>query len=83
MQPMVKSSGDISIPGHSRSSTSHRSLGRNGYAERLIGSLPRECVDHVVVFGGRHLLRLLLSYMSHYEGVRTRLSLNKNINALL
>ncbi|WP_275189640.1 integrase core domain-containing protein [Bradyrhizobium sp. CSA112] len=43
--------------------TSPRSPWENGYAERLIGSIRRECLDHVVVFSERHLRHLLLSYM--------------------
>jgi hypothetical protein len=51
---------------------------RNGYAERLIGSIRRECLDHVVVFSERHLRHLLLSYMKYYNGARTHLSLEKD-----
>jgi transposase InsO family protein len=58
--------------------TTPRSPWQNGYAERLIGSIRRECVDHVVVFGERHLQHLLLSYMNYYNEVRTHLSLNKD-----
>ena len=58
--------------------TSPRSPWQNGYAERLIGSIRRECVDHVVVFGESHLQHLLLSYMNYYNEVRTHLSLNKD-----
>ncbi len=58
--------------------TSPRSPWQNGYAERLIGSIRRECVDHVVVFGERHLRHLLLSYMDYYNEARTHLSLNKD-----
>jgi len=43
--------------------TSPGSPWQNGYAERLIGSIRRECLDHVVVFGERHLRHVLLSYM--------------------
>src|SRR6202022_4717370 len=42
---------------------------QNGYAERLIGSIRRECLDHVVVFSERHLRHLLLSYMKYYNPV--------------
>jgi hypothetical protein len=45
--------------------TSPRSPWQNGYAERLIESIRRECLDHVVVFGERHLRHLLLSYKVH------------------
>jgi hypothetical protein len=44
----------------------------------LIGSIRRECLDHVVVFGERHLHQVLLSYMRYYNGARTHLSLNKD-----
>src|SRR5258708_17079102 len=58
--------------------TSPRSPWQNGYAERLIGSIRRECLDHVVVFGERHLRYVLLSYMHYYNEVRTHLSLGKD-----
>jgi transposase InsO family protein len=57
--------------------TSPRSPWQNGYAERLIGSIRRECVDHIVVVGERHLRHVLLSYMKYYNEARTHLSLNK------
>src|ERR1700694_1417598 len=60
--------------------TSPRSPWQNAYAERLIGSIRRECVDHIVVLGERHLRRVLLSYMQ-YNCVRTHLSLNKDAPA--
>jgi transposase InsO family protein len=55
-----------------------RSPWQNGYAERLIGSIRRECLDHVVVFDERHVRRILLSYMEYYNGARSHLSLNKD-----
>ena len=55
-----------------------RSPWQNGHAERLIGSLRRECLDHVVGFGERHLRQLLLAYMAYYNFARTHLSLNKD-----
>jgi transposase InsO family protein len=58
--------------------TSPRSPWENGYAERLIGSIRRECLDHVVVFSERHLRHLLLLYMKYYNGARTHLSLEKD-----
>jgi hypothetical protein len=48
------------------------------YAERLIGSIRRECLDHVIVFGERHLRTLSRSYQSYYNERRTHLSLNKD-----
>ena len=50
----------------------------NAYAERLIGSIRRECTDHIVIFGERHLRHVLLSYMGYHNGTRTHLSLNKD-----
>ena len=51
---------------------------QNGFAERLIGSIRRECVDHIIVLGGAHLRRILKSYADYYNGVRTHRSLNKD-----
>jgi transposase InsO family protein len=47
--------------------TSSRAPWQNAYAERLIGSIRRECIDHVVVFGERHLRHVLLSYKDYYN----------------
>jgi transposase InsO family protein len=58
--------------------TSARSPWQNGYAERLIGSIRCECLDHVVVFGERHLSNLLRSYQQYYNEWRTHLSLDKD-----
>ena len=58
--------------------TAPRSPWQNAYAERLIGSIRREILDHVVVLGERHLWHILRSYMTHYNEVRTHLSLNKD-----
>ena len=57
--------------------TAPKSPWQNGHTERLIGSLRRECLDHVVVFGERHLRHILLLYMDYYNNARTHLSLNK------
>ena len=58
--------------------TAPRSPWENGHAERLIGSIRRECLDHVIVFGERHLRHVLRSYARYYNGVRTHLSLGKD-----
>jgi transposase InsO family protein len=58
--------------------TSPRSPWQNGYAERLIGSIRRECLDYVVVFGERHLRHVLQSYMKYHNEIRTHLSLEKD-----
>ncbi len=55
-----------------------RSPWQNGYAERLIGSIRRDCLDHVVIFGERHLRDLLQSYQMYYNEVRTHLALGKD-----
>ena len=51
---------------------------QNGFAERLIGSIRRECLDHVIVLGEAHLRRILKNYAAYYNGVRTHRSLNKD-----
>ena len=52
-----------------------RSPWQNPYVERLIGSIRRECLDHVVIFHERHLQRILTSYFAYYHRWRTHLSL--------
>ncbi len=42
---------------------------QNGFAERLIGSIRRECVDHIIVLGEVHLRRILRSYARYYNPV--------------
>src|SRR5580704_13267601 len=51
---------------------------QNGFAERLIGSIRRECVDHIIVLGEEHLRRILKNYAAYYNGVRTHRSLQKD-----
>jgi transposase InsO family protein len=58
--------------------TAPRSPWQNGYVERLIGSIRGECLDHVIVFGERHLRHVLRSYAHYYNGARTHLSLAKD-----
>ena len=48
------------------------------HPERLIGSIRRECLDHVIVLGERHLRRILTDYLTYYHGSRTHLSLEKD-----
>jgi putative transposase len=55
-----------------------RSPWQNAYAERVIGSIRRECLDHVVVIGERHLLRILSEYVEYYNGIRTHIALAKD-----
>ena len=58
--------------------TAFRSPWQNPYCERLIGSIRRECLDHVVVLNEAHLRRLLASYAAYYHTARTHLSLQKD-----
>ena len=51
---------------------------QNPYAERVIGSIRRECLDHVIVLGAQHLRRILTSYLDYYHEARTHLSLQKD-----
>ena len=55
-----------------------RSPWQNGHVERLIGSIRRECLDHVIVLGERHLRQLLANYSSYHNQVRTHLALDKD-----
>lgn len=58
--------------------TAPQSPWQNGFAERLIGSIRRECLDHVVVLSQRHLSRILRSYFAYYHRSRTHLALQKD-----
>ena len=51
---------------------------QNGFVERLIGSIRRECVDHIIVLGEAHLRRILQSYARYYNETRTHLALDKD-----
>ena len=52
---------------------------QNGYVERLIGTVRRECLDRVLVCGEAHLRRILSAYAVYYNHVRTHLALDKNV----
>lgn len=67
--------GMLEILGVEKVVTAARSPWQNAYAERLIGSLRRECLDHVVVLGELHLLRILAEYFAYYNRTRCHLSL--------
>ncbi len=56
--------------------TAYRSPWQNPHAERVIGSIRRECLDHVIVLGSRHLKIILTRYVDYYNEVRTHLSLS-------
>jgi hypothetical protein len=51
---------------------------QNPFVERLIGSIRRECLDHVLVLSERHLHRILARYVSYYHGAPTHLALQKD-----
>ena len=55
-----------------------RSPWQNAYVERLIGSIRRECLDHVIILSERHLRRVLSSYFQYHHDARTHLSLDKD-----
>jgi transposase InsO family protein len=56
----------------------YRSPWQSPYVERLIGSIRRECLDHVIVFSEGHLRRILTSFFAYYHEARTHLSLDRN-----
>jgi len=58
--------------------TAPHSPWQNPFAERLIGSIRRECLNHVLVLGERHLRRTLARYFAYYHRARTHLSLDKD-----
>ena len=58
--------------------TAPRSPWQNPYVERIIGSIRRECLNHVIIIDERHLRRVLSSYFQYYHESRTHLSLDKD-----
>ena len=58
--------------------TAPQSPWQSPFVERLIGSIRRDCVDHVIVLGEQHLRRILTSYFAYYHRSRTHLSLDKD-----
>ncbi len=56
---------------------SPRSPGQNGHMERLIGTLRRECLDRMLIFGESHLRQVLASYAAYYNQARTHLAYRK------
>jgi len=58
--------------------TAPRSPWQNAYVERIIGSIRRECLDHVIVFNERHLRRVLAAHFQYHHHSRTHLSLRKD-----
>ena len=58
--------------------TAYKQPWQNGYAERLIGSIRREFLDHVIIMNNGHLRRILQSYVRYYNAQRTHLGINKD-----
>ena len=58
--------------------TAPRSPWQNPYVERIIGSIRRECLEHIIVFNEGHLRNVLSSYFQYYHKTRTHLSLDKD-----
>jgi hypothetical protein len=71
-QNRVKGMGIDEVP------TAPRSPWQNPYAERIIGTIRRECLNHVIVLNEVHLKRILTLYFDYYHDVRPHLSLNRN-----
>jgi len=58
--------------------TAYKSPWQNPYVERLIGSIRRDCLDHVIVLNERHLKQILSEYIEYYHEARTHMSLERN-----
>ncbi len=58
--------------------TTPRSPWQNAYVERLIGSMRRECLDHIIIFNEHHLRRILSSYFQYHHQSKTHLSHDKD-----
>jgi transposase InsO family protein len=59
--------------------TVYRSSWQNGYCERVIGTIKRECLDHVIVLNENHLKSILDDYVSYYNKYRPHLGINKDL----
>ena len=70
--------GPVNSVGAEELRTAPRSPWQNPFVERIIGSIRRECTDHVIVVNERHLRRLLTGYFEYYHRSRTHLSLDKD-----
>ena len=68
----------LAVMGITEVLTAPHSPWQSPYVERVIGSIRRECLDHVIVLSERHLRRILASYMNYYHRSRCHLSLDKD-----
>ena len=57
---------------------SRRSTWQNGYCERMVGTIKRDCLDHMIILNELHLRRVLRDYFKYYHEVRTHLALSKD-----
>ena len=68
----------IGILGITQVISAKQSPWQNPFAERAIGSIRRECTDHIIALGARHLVRTLRRYATYYNESRTHLCLDRN-----
>jgi putative transposase len=68
----------IQVMGIKEVVTAPRSPWQNAYVERIIGSIRRECLDHIIIFNERHLRDVLSSYFQYHHKSRTHLALSKD-----
>ena len=80
-RPSTRHSDGQSRLSASRPFAPPRSPWQNPYVERVIGSIRRECLDHVIVFNERHVRRILRTYVAYYQRSRTHLALGKDAPA--
>ncbi|WP_405236981.1 integrase core domain-containing protein [Lentisalinibacter orientalis] len=73
-----KFSRQVASAGLTEVLTAPASPWQNAYAERVIGTIRRECLDHMIILGEQHLRRTVKRYAAYYNGVRTHLSLEKD-----
>jgi len=76
--PPTRRNQNVAVMGITEVVTAPRSPWQNAHVERVIGSIRRECLDHVVIFNERHLRHVLSSYVDYYHRARTNLSLDKD-----
>ena len=58
--------------------SAYRCPWQNGFVQRVIGTIRRECLDHVIIFNARHLRRVLEEYVAYYNSSRTHLGIEKD-----
>ena len=68
----------IKATGISEVISARKSPWQNPFAERVIGSIRRDCTDHIIALGERHLVRILLRYATYYNESRCHMSLDGN-----